>query len=118
MLFNWLKLNKAGKTTRPFRYDLNQIPYDYIVEVTNRFKRLDLIDKATEEQWMEVANTVTSIIPKKIEMLEHKTVVWGGLTSSWKRREEKEKHIFNWMHISKEQQVEIRKASYTNNAKK
>ena len=44
-----LKLKKVGKTTRPFRYDLNQIPYKYTVEVTNRFKRLDLIDRVPEE---------------------------------------------------------------------
>ena len=46
-----LKLKKVGKTTRPFRYDLNQIPYDYTVEVTNRFKGLDLIDRVPEELW-------------------------------------------------------------------
>ena len=46
-----LKLKKAGKTTRPFRYDLNQIPYDYPVEVRNRFKGLDLIDTVTDELW-------------------------------------------------------------------
>ena len=44
-----LKLKRVGKTTRPFRYDLNQIPYDYIVEVTNRFKGLDLIDRVPDE---------------------------------------------------------------------
>jgi len=44
----------VGKTTRPFRYDLNQIPYNYTVEVTNRFKGLDLIDRVPEELWMEV----------------------------------------------------------------
>ena len=49
-----LKLKKVGKTTRPFRYNLNQIPYDYTVEVTNRFKGLDLIDRVPEELWMEV----------------------------------------------------------------
>ena len=48
------KLKKAGKTTRLFRYDLNQITYDYTVEVTNRFKELDLIDRVSEELWMEV----------------------------------------------------------------
>ena len=53
-----LKLKKVGKTTRPFRYDLNQIPYDYTVEVTNRFKRLDLIDRVPEELWMEVPDIV------------------------------------------------------------
>ena len=47
-----LKLKKVGKTTRPFRYDLNQIHYDYTVEVTNRFKGLDLIDRVPEELWM------------------------------------------------------------------
>ena len=49
---------KVGKTTRPFRYDLNQIPYDYAVELTNRFKRLDMIDRVPEELWTEVPNIV------------------------------------------------------------
>ena len=49
-----LKLKKVGKTTRPFRYDLNQIPYDYTVEVRDRFKGLNLIDRVLEELWMEV----------------------------------------------------------------
>ena len=53
-----LKLKKVGKTTRPFRYDLNQIPNDYTVEVTNRFKGLDLIDRVPEELWIEIHNTV------------------------------------------------------------
>ena len=53
-----LKLKKVGKTSRPFRYDLNQIPYDYTVEVTNRLKGLDLIDRVLEELWMEVHDTV------------------------------------------------------------
>ena len=47
-----LKLKKVGKTTRPFRYNLNQIPYDYTVQVTNKFKGLDLIDRVPEELWM------------------------------------------------------------------
>ena len=51
-----LKLKKVRKTTRPFRYELNQIPYDYTVEVRNRFKGLDLIDRAPDELWMEVHN--------------------------------------------------------------
>ena len=51
-----LKLNKAGKMTRPFRSGLNQIPYSYTVEVTNRFKELDLIDRVPEELWTEVCN--------------------------------------------------------------
>ena len=53
-----LKLKKVGKTTKPFRYDLNQIPYDYTVEVRNRFKGLDLIDRVLEELWMEVPDVV------------------------------------------------------------
>ena len=64
-----LKLKRVGKNTRPFRYDLDQIPYDYTVEVTNRFKRLNLIDRVTEELWMKVHNivqeVVIKIIPKK-----------------------------------------------------
>ena len=51
-------MKKVGKTTRPFRYDLNQIPYDYTVEVTNRFKGLDLVDRVPEELWMEVPTIV------------------------------------------------------------
>ena len=53
-----LKLKKVGKTTRLFRYDLNQIPYNCTVEVTNRFKGLDLIDCVPEELWMEVCNVL------------------------------------------------------------
>ena len=64
-----LKLKKVGKTTRPFRYDLNQIPYDYAEEVRNRFKGLDLIDRMPQELWMEihdiVQKAVVKIIPKK-----------------------------------------------------
>ena len=51
-------MKKVGKTTRPFRYDLNQIPYDYTVEVRNRFKGLDLIDRVPDELWMEVCDIV------------------------------------------------------------
>ena len=61
-----LKLKKVGKTTRPFRYDLNQIPYKYTVEVTNRFKGLDLINRLSEELWMEVCNIVQEAVIKTI----------------------------------------------------
>ena len=61
-----LKLKKVGKTIFPFRYDLNQIPYDYIVEVTNRFKGLDLIDRVPEEPWMQVHDTVEEAVIKTI----------------------------------------------------
>ena len=64
-------MKKVGKTTRPFRYDLNQIPYDYTVEVTNRFKGLDLIDRVPEELRMEVRDivqeAVIKTIPKKMK---------------------------------------------------
>ena len=53
-----IKLKKVEKTTRPFRYDLNKIPYDYTVEVRNRFKGLDLIDRVPEELWTEVCDVV------------------------------------------------------------
>ena len=63
------ELKKVGKTTSPFRYDLNQIPHDYTVEVTNRFKVLDLIDRVLEELWTEICDivqeAVIETIPKK-----------------------------------------------------
>ena len=59
-------MKKVGKTTRPFRYDLNQIPYDYTVEVTNRFKGLDLIDRVPEELWKEVCDIVQEAVIKTI----------------------------------------------------
>ena len=61
-----LKLKKVWKITRPFRYNLNQIPYDYTVEVTNRFKGLGLIDRMPEELWMEVCDTVEEVVIKTI----------------------------------------------------
>ena len=71
-----LKLKKAGKTTRPFRYDLNQIPYDYTVEVRNRFKELDLTDRVPDELWIEVHDIVQEIgiktTPKKKKCNEAK----------------------------------------------
>ena len=70
-----LKLKKVGKNARPFRYDLNQIPYNYTVVVTNRFKRLDLIDRVPEELWTEVHDIVqeavikTTAKKKKVKMV-------------------------------------------------
>ena len=90
-----LKLKKVGKTTRPFRYDLNQIPYGYTVEVTNRFKGLDLIDRVPDELWMEVCDIVqeTGIktIPKKKKCKKSKMIVWGGLTNSCEKQRRKGK---------------------------
>ena len=59
-------MKKVGKTTRTFRYDLNQIPYDYTVEVRNTFKGLDLVDRVPEELWTEVHNTVEKAVTKTI----------------------------------------------------
>ena len=74
-----LKLKKVGKTTRPFRYDLNQIPYDYTVEMRNKFKGLDLIDRVPDELWMEVHNnlqeTGIKTILKKKKMQKSKMAV-------------------------------------------
>ena len=78
-----LKLKTVGKTTRPFRYDLNLIPYNYTVEVTNRFKELDLTDRVLEELWMEVRDivqeAVIKIIPKKKKCKETKSLSEEGL---------------------------------------
>ena len=63
-----LKLKKGGKTTRPFRYDLNQIPYDYTVEARNRFKGLDLIDRVPDELWNKVRDIVQETGIKTIAM--------------------------------------------------
>ena len=59
-------MKKVGKTTRPFRYDLNQIPYDYTMEVTNKFKGFDLIDRVPEELWTEVCDTIQKAVIKTI----------------------------------------------------
>ena len=89
-------MKKVWKTTRPFRYDLNQIPYDYTVEVRNRFKGLDLIDRVPDELWNEVHDTVQETgmktIPKKKKSKKVKMVVWEGLTNSCeKKRSEKQR---------------------------
>jgi len=90
-----LKLKKVEKTTRPFRYDLNQIPYDYIVEVRNRFNRLDLINRVPDEIWMEVHDIVqeTGIktIPKKKKCKKAKWLSEEALQIAVKRWEAKSK---------------------------
>ena len=90
-----LKLKKVGKTTRPFRYDLNQISYDYTVELRNRYKGLDLIDRMPEELWTEAHDTDRrqgSNHPHGKEMQKSKMAVWGGLTNCCeKKRSEKER---------------------------
>ena len=91
-----LKLKKVGKTTRPLRYDLNQIPYDYTVEVGNRFKGLDLIDRGPDELWAEVRDIVQETriktIPMEKKCKKKKMAIWGGLTNSCeKKRSEKQR---------------------------
>ena len=90
-----LKLKKVGKTTRPFRYDLNQILYDYTVEVRDRFKGLDLIDRVPEELWIEVHDIVQEAVIKTIPMKKKcKKVKWlseEALQIAVKRREVKNK---------------------------
>ena len=90
-----LKLRKVGKTTRPFKYDLNQIPYDYTVEVMNRFKGLDLIDRVPKELWMEVHDIVQEAgiktTPKKKKYKKVKRLSDEELQIAVKRREGKAK---------------------------
>ena len=90
-----LKLKKVGKTTKPFRYDLNRIPYDYTVEVTNRVKGLDLIDRVPDELWMEVHDIVqeTGIknIPKKKKCKKAKWLSEEALQIAVKRRKAENK---------------------------
>ena len=88
-------MKKVGKTTRPFRYDLNQIPYDYTVEVRNRFKGLDLIDRVPDKLWTEVCDSVQETGIKTIPMEKKcKKAKWlseEALQIAVKRRGEKEK---------------------------
>jgi len=102
-----LKLKKLGKTTGPFRYDLNQIIYDYTVEGTDRFKGLDLIEYLKNYGWRFVTlyRRQWSNHPQEKDMQKGKMVVWEGLTDSWQEKlkaKEKRKHIPNWMKSSKD----------------
>ena len=89
-----LKLKKVGKTTRPFRYDLNKIPYDYTVEVRNRFKGLDLIECLMNfgQRFVTLYRRQGSDHPHRKEMQKSKMAVWRGLTNSCeKKRSEKQR---------------------------
>ena len=96
-------MKKVGKTTRPFRYDLNPVPYDYTVEVMNRFKGLDLIDRVPEELWMEVCNivleAVIKTIPKKKKCKKAKWLSEEALQIAERRREVKAKEKRNYKPI-------------------
>ena len=88
-----LKLKKLGKTTRPFRYDLNQLPYDYTIEVSNRFKVLDLLNRVPEEIWKEFCNivqeAVINTIPKKKKCKKAEWLSKEALQTAMKRSERK-----------------------------
>ena len=119
-------MKKVGKTARPFRYDLNQIPYDDTVEVRNRFKGLDLIDRLPDELWNEVRDTVQETGIKTISMEKKcKKAKWlsgEALQIAEKRREVKSKgEKERYRHLNAEFQRiagEIKKPSLAINAKK
>ena len=126
-----LKLKKLEKTTRPFRYDLNQILYDYTVEVRNRFKGLDLINRVPDELWMEVRDIVQETRSKTIAKIKKcKKAKWlseEALKIAVKRREAKSKeskkqrkgkiHPFECI-VPKNSKERIRKPSSVISAKK
>ena len=88
-------MNKVGKTTRPFKYDLNKIPYDYTVEVTNRFKGSDLIDGVSKQSWTKIRDIAQEAgiknIPKKKKSIKTKWLSEEALQIAVKRREVKAK---------------------------
>ena len=119
-------MNKVGETTRPFRHDLSHIPYDYPVEVINRFKGLDLIDRVPDELWNMVRDIVqeTEIktIPMENKCKEAKWLSEETLQIAVKRREAKRKgEKERYTHLNAEFQIiarEITKPSSANNAKR
>ena len=117
-----LKLTKAGKTTRPFRYDLNQIPHDYTVKVTNRFKGLDMVDRGPKELWTMRTNNyvcnivqeaVTKTIPKKKKCRKSKWLSEEALQIAEKREAQGkgEKERYTRLQNSTEEQGDIRRLS-------
>ena len=117
-------MKKVGKTTRPFRYDLNQIPYDYTVEVRNRFKGLDLIDRVPDELWMEVHDTVqeTGIktIPMEKKCKKAKWLSGEPLQMAVKRREVKsqgEKERYKHLNAEFQRIARDKKAFFSDQCK-
>ena len=120
-----LKLKNVGKTTRPFKYDLNQIPYNYTVEVTNRYKGLDLINRMPEELLMEVRDivqeAVIKTIPKKKKCQKAKWLSEEALLIAMKRREAKlkgEKERYTHLNAEFQRITRDKKAFSAINAKK
>ena len=114
-----IKLKKVGKTTRPFWYDLNQIPYDYTVEVRNRFKGLNLIDRETDELWMEVHDIVQETGIKTISMEKKcEKARWSSeeaLQTAVKRGEAKgkgEKEIYSHLNAEFQRRAEKNKKAF------
>ena len=110
-------MKKVGKITRPLRYNLNQIPYDYTVEVTNKFKGLDLIDRVPEELWTKVHHiiqeAVIKTIPKKKKRKKAKWFSEEALQIAEKRREAKGKgENERYMQSQAESQQQIPKSHY------
>ena len=101
-----LKLKQVGKTTRPFRYDLDQIPYDYTGEVRNRFKGLDLIDRVPDEQWIKVRDIVQEtgikIIPKKKKCKKAKRLSEEGSQIAAKRKVKSKGEKERYKHLNAE----------------
>ena len=99
-------MKKVGKTTRPFRYDLNQIPYDYTVEVRNRFKGLDLIDRVPDELWTEVHDIVQEAeiktIPKKKKCKKVKWLSEDALQIAMKREVKRKGEKERYTHLKAE----------------
>ena len=110
-------MKKVGKTTRPFKYDLNQIPYNYTVEVRNRFKGLDLLDRVPDEQEAGIKTILMEKKCKKAKWLSEKVLQIAEKRRELKGKEEKE--IYTHLNAEfKEYQGEIRKPSSVINAKK
>ena len=111
-------MKKVGKTTRPFRYDLNQIRYDYTVEVRNRFRGLDLLDRVPDELWMEVHDIVQETGIKTVPMeKKYKKAKWlseEALQIAVKRREAKTKgEKERYIHLNAKFQRELYKWVHT-----
>ena len=121
-----LKFKKVGKTSRPFRFDLSHIPYDYTVEVTNRFKGLDLIDRVPDELWTEVHDTIQEAgiktIPKKKKCKKAKWLSEEALQIAKKRRKAKsegEKERYTYLNAEFQRRpMRDKKAFLVINAKK
>ena len=117
-------MKKVGETTRPFSYDLNQIPYDYTVEVRNRFKGLDLIDRVPDELWTEVCDIVqetgNKTIPKKKKCKKAKWLSEEALQIAVKGREAKskgEKERYKYLNAEFQRKARDKKAFLSDQCK-